>query len=162
MGSLLCLPGNDPGTEAWIGTLADALLPDAPREIVAWRHWSTALPPDPAFEAAALAGRTPDVVIAKSFGTLVAARACSDGRLAPGRLLLLGVPADSLGADDVARLGALARSKGCLFVQQRDDVTGRASTLRALLPASAELLEVSGSDHRYATDEIQPVLDGWP
>lgn len=101
-------------------------------------------------------------MIAKSFGTIVAVRAWAAGSLAPARALLVGIPVDGLGAEDAARLAAFVAATESLCVQQRDDVTGSAAALRALVGPDAALREVSGSDHRYALAEVLPALADWP
>lgn len=68
------LPGRRSETEAWLRSLLVAAeLPDA--GIVRYRHWDTNVEVSAPFEAARLANQAPQLVIAKSLGTVVAATA---------------------------------------------------------------------------------------
>ena len=159
MKPVLGLPGRNPETENWLASLLET-LGEHDAEVARYRHWQNDSDPDVDSEATAhpVAGRK--LVIAKSMGTMVLLASAQQGD--PERAVLIGVPVHGYSEAQLDALQALSRRLPCLFIQQIDDFTGSAATLRAALGESAALEEVAGSDHMYAdVDELVALIGNW-
>lgn len=100
----LLLPGNSPRHAEWVEQLKQSLSPDY-HTIIAhhYRHWQTGEPKaavDTEITDAYKEVQKLDsyVIIAKSIGTVIAAKATAKGVFTPQKLVFLGVPIDG-GAD---------------------------------------------------------------
>lgn len=146
---LIALPGRNEQTDAWLRSLlTDSRLRS--EGIVRYRHWDSAIDADADFEAQRLAGLSPDLVIAKSFGTVVAATAFRSHHFRPQRAILIGAPFSALDPGDLVNLRRLAEGAETLFIQQAEDPGGAASQLGGALRLSqANVVIVPGSDHAY-------------
>ena len=159
MNPVLGLPGRNPETEGWMSALLIA-LGNADAEVVRYRHWQSGGDPDVASEAIEhpVAGRR--LVVAKSMGTMVLLAGAENG--APERAVLIGTPIRSYTDAQVQALQTLAAGVPCLFIQQANDFTGSAASLRAVLGDQVVLREVAGSDHVYAdVEELSILIEGW-
>jgi len=156
---VLGLPGRNPETESWMSSLLATLrLNDT--EVASYGHWRKGEAPDIAQEADRFPIAARSLVIAKSMGTMVLLAAAETGR--PERAVLIGTPIDAYSDAQAEVLKSLITSLPILFVQQTNDFTGSAASLRALLGAEATILEMVGSDHVYAdVDELAMLIGGW-
>lgn len=148
---LLGLPGRNPETEAWMAALLDALH-DRGGRTIHYRHWDDGSEPDVTGEAHRLSGLEPDLVVAKSMGTLVAATAFRGHDFRPGAVVLIGSPVGHLPESTLALYTELADAVPTLFIQQEEDFTGPFRSVEALAARCdrAEAAAVPGSDHVYA------------
>jgi hypothetical protein len=147
MKPVLGLPGRNPETEAWMTELLSAAgCKDA--EVARYAHWQEGGDPDVAREASgqSLSGRR--LVVAKSLGTMVLLAAAK--RDHPERAVLIGTPIKAYSEAQIEALKTLAARLPCLFIQQSEDFTGSAASLRAVLGEALAFAEVPGSDHVYA------------
>lgn len=159
---VIALPGRNVQTDAWLrAILADSSVPSD--GIVRYRHWDNAIDADADFEARRLAGLAPDLVIAKSFGTVVAATAFSSHRFRPQSAILIGTPFGALDAEDLIGLQRLAEGAKTLFIQQEEDPGGPASQLGASLRLpQANVVAVPGSDHLYQdVARVAAIIRDW-
>ena len=159
MKPVLGLPGRNPETENWLASLLET-LGEHDAEVARYRHWQNDSDPDVDSEATAhpVAGRK--LVVAKSMGTMVLLASAEQGD--PDRAVLIGVPVHGYAEAQIDALQALARRRPCLFIQQTDDFTGSAATLREILGEGVVLEEVAGSDHIYAdVDELASLISNW-
>jgi hypothetical protein len=145
----IALPGRHPQTEAWLRSLLRAAgLPVD--ELIRYRHWSSAVEASAAAEAERLADAAPSLVVAKSFGTVVAATAFDRHNFRPAGAVLIGTPYEAIAAEDLELLRRLARGLPTLFIQQSDDPGGPASRLATTLDVpDGAVAEVPGDDHLY-------------
>ena len=145
----IALPGRHPQTEAWLRSLlAAAGLPfDA---VIRYRHWTSGVEANAAAEAERLADAAPSLLVAKSFGTVVAATAFDRNNFRPAAAVLIGTPYQAIPAADVRLLRRLARESPVLFIQQSDDPGGPASRLASTLEVvDSTVAAVPGDDHLY-------------
>jgi hypothetical protein len=156
------LPGRRSETEAWLRSLLVAAgLPEA--SVVRYRHWDTDVEASGAFEAARLANQSPQLVIAKSLGTVIAATAFCLHEYRPTAAVLIGTPYAALESSDLHFLQQFAAGVETLFIQQSEDPGGSAAQLRtALQLARGEVAAVPGDDHLYSdTTALAAVLRRW-
>jgi hypothetical protein len=119
--------------------------------------------PDPAPEARIAAESRADLVIAKSFGTLVTMVAGRDLGFAPPACVFLGTPlrrSPDMAALLVAHLSAVPT----LLIQQTSDFNGSFAEVAAVAARapSAMALEIPGDDHLYEDlDAIAPLIEAW-
>ena len=161
--SVVALPGRRSETEPWLRALLDASgHPDA--RVVRYRHWDTAHEASVAVEAERLADAAPRIVVAKSFGTIVAATAYDAWRFRPAYGLFVGTPYAAIDDDALHLLRRFAAEVTTLFIQQAEDPGGAASALAATLRLRrGEVVEVPGSDHLYRdVDALAAIVRRWP
>lgn len=119
--------------------------------------------PDPRPEARTAAESGADLVIAKSFGTLVTMIAARDHGFAPKACVFLGTPlrrASDMGMRLAAHLSAIPT----LLIQQTADFNGAFEEVAAVAgrAPSALALEIPGDDHLYEDiDAIAPLVEAW-
>jgi pimeloyl-ACP methyl ester carboxylesterase len=158
------LPGRQPETESWLrSVLSAAMLPA--EGMVRYRHWDEDVDASAGFEAERLCGLTPALVVAKSFGTAIAAAAFGlhqfrpraavligtpYQQFCPGAADLSGTPYDAVAGTALALLRQLAQGVETLFIQQVQDPGGSSGELARTLQLSGGQVEaVPGSDHMY-------------
>ncbi|MFN7571136.1 MAG: hypothetical protein ACK5TK_06745 [Betaproteobacteria bacterium] len=141
--------------------LAASALPT--EGLVRYRHWDNAVDADVDFEAKRLADLSPPLAIAKSLGTVIAARAFCTHRFRPRSAILIGTPYGAGEPADLACLRQLAEGVETLFIQQTEDPGGAASRLAASLRLSqSEVTTVPGNDHVYAdVQALAAVIREW-
>lgn len=146
---VVALAGRHAQTESWLrSVLAAVPLPD--EGLLRYRHWTGEGEASVEDEAKRLATLSPDLVVAKSFGTVVASRAFVAHGFRPRAAVLVGTPYAALDADAVQALRELAGAVETLFIQQTADPGGPASRLSATLGLTrGEVAEVPGDDHLY-------------
>jgi pimeloyl-ACP methyl ester carboxylesterase len=158
---ILGLPGRLPETAPRIAALGRALGGEV--EVQRYAAWPGDPIPDEVAEAARAAGHSPDLVIAMSFGCLVAMAARETHGLTAKAYVFLGAPVRRLAVE--GRLGLLARQAQAaptLFIQQTEDFTGPYRELLAALPREAVAHEVPGADHVYdAAAGLAGVVARW-
>jgi len=160
---LLGLPGRNPETEAWMAGLLDALGLGA-GETVHYRHWDDGGEPDVTGEAQRLAGLEPELVIAKSMGTLVAATAHAMHDFRPRAAVLIGSPIGHLPKEVLMVYMELGNVVPTLFIQQEEDFTAPFAAVEALAGRCrlSEAVAVPGSDHVYAdVDALVRRIQRW-
>ncbi len=159
MKPVLGLPGRNHETESWMTALLTE-LGCAGAEVARYDHWRSGGDPDIGREAGRhpVAGR--ELVVAKSMGTMVLLASAAQG--APARAVLIGTPIGAYPQAQVQALQALIGRLPCLFIQQKDDFTGTAAALQAVVGDSAELRVIAGSDHVYAdVAELAGLIRRW-
>ncbi len=159
---ITALSGRRIETEVWLKSLlAAAKYPDA--EVTRYRHWETDAEASVAFEAARLANQSPQLVIAKSLGTVVAATAFCLHEFNPTIAVLIGIPYVALESNEVQFLRRFAASIDTLFIQQAQDPGGSAALLAAALRITrGEVVVVPGNDHLYSdTTALASILGRW-
>jgi hypothetical protein len=167
------LPGRTPETKEWIQQLLTAAgFPEA--DIAHYSHWERQhegevdLPRWNSLvtqEAERLQGQSDCLVVAKSFGTLVAALAFELTSFRPSAAIFIGTPLRSLSSDQLQLYGNVANHVPLLFIQQSLDPGGSYAELHAKVRtfSHAGAAEVPGSDHLYSdisklVDVIRPWL----
>ncbi len=156
------LSGRRIETEAWMQSLlVAAQYPVA--GIIRYRHWDTDAEASVAFEATRLASQSPQLVIAKSLGTVIAATAYTLHQFRPAFAVLIGTPYAALEGNEVQFLRHFAASVDTLFIQQAQDPGGSADRLVAALQVNrSEVVEVPGNDHLYTdTTALASILGRW-
>ncbi len=159
---ITALSGRRIESEAWLNALLAAS--NYPEVVVTrYRHWETGAEADVAFEAARLANQAPQLVIAKSLGTVIAASAFCQYEFHPTKAIFIGAPYAAIGHGESQFLRRFAASIDTLFVQQAQDPGGSAAGLATSLQLSrGEVVEVPGSDHLYSdTNALALILCRW-
>jgi len=158
---ILGLPGRLPETAPRIEALGLALADQV--EVQRYAAWPGDPIPDEAAEAARAARHSPDLVIAMSFGCLVAMAARETHGLNAEAYVFMGAPVRRLAVEGRLRLLARqAQAAPTLFIQQTDDFTGPYRELLAALPPDAVAHEVPGADHVYdAAGGLAEVIARW-
>ena len=151
---ITALPGRNVETEAWLkSVLIAAKYPDA--EVTRYRHWETNAEASVALEASRLVNQSPQLVIAKSLGTIIAATAFCLHEFRPTIAVLIGTPYISLKSNEVQFLRRFAAGVDTLFIQQAQDPGGSADLLSAALQLTrGKVIEVSGNDHLYSDTSV--------
>jgi len=166
------LPGRNSETKEWMRELLTATgFPEA--EIAHYRHWQHGFEGDVdlprwnslvTYEAERLRNRADCLVVAKSFGTLVAASAFGLTSFRPNAAIFIGTPLRNLSSEQSQLYGNLSNHVPALFIQQSLDPGGSYAELYARVEifAHAEAAEVSGSDHLYGDiSELANVIKPW-
>ena len=115
-------------------------------------------------EASLLSGLKPTVLVAKSFGTHVAALAHEQRNFKPGVAILIGTPFAPMTEQELNRFQVFASSQPTLFIQQEADPGGSAASLAGALRLNdATISAVPGNDHLYSNvNELAKIVLGWP
>ena len=156
------LAGRRSDTELWLRALLRAVgLPDG--GVVRYRHWSSDVDASVPFEAAHLHDQAPQLVIAKSLGTVIAATAFAQHGFRPAAAALVGTPFQAVAPEDLRLLQQFARGVDTIFIQQIDDPGGPAAALHdALQLTRGQVAAIPGNDHAYAdTAAMVNVLRPW-
>lgn len=159
---VVALPGRNSETESWLRNLLFATgLPDS--GVVRYRHWNSDSEASVPFQASLLSDQTPQLVVAKSLGTLIAATAFGHHRFRPAAAVMVGTPFHAIVAQDLRLLQEFARGVETLFIQQVQDPGGSASELHGALQLTrGQVAAVPGSDHLYSdTSSLVNALRPW-
>ncbi|MFV2090200.1 MAG: hypothetical protein ACC642_06065, partial [Pseudomonadales bacterium] len=119
--------------------------------------------PDLLHEVGRLHIQASDLVVAKSFGTLVLL-AYSHQQGSPSRAVFIGTPLKGYSAQRIELLKVFCRETPSLFIQQTSDFNGSYAEVAAAVGdcAAAELVEIPGGDHVYAdTSELATIIERW-
>ncbi len=161
---IIGLAGNDPATEAWMQSLVDALPTASPGSfVVRYGHWDDGSRYDIAREAAKLQATTPDLILAKSLGVMIAVDAFAHRGCEPARAVFMGTPLRLFGDVESDRLRTFVQGVPTLLIQQRDDRTGTYAALEACLTERvvARMVEIPGHDHAYPQEVVMPIISRW-
>jgi hypothetical protein len=159
---IIALPGRSVETETWMKKLLAAMsLPDA--TIIRYQHWDKDIEASVSFEAARLTEQRPQLVIAKSLGTVIAATAFHLHGFRPATAVLIGTPYAALPSGDIEILQRFAANVQTLFIQQTEDPGGAADTLSASLQLTQGIVAaVPGNDHIYSdTAALVAAFNSW-
>lgn len=163
---LLGLPGRKSSTFQQMLDLTSRLRVAQDEAVVqAYGFWGAAEhpDPDPRPEARIAAASKADLVVAKSFGTLVTMIAGRDHGFSPRACVFLGTPLRR--APEMAmRLASHLAAVPTLLIQQTDDFNGAFAEVAAVAAGapSATVLEIPGSDHLYEDlDMIASPIEAW-
>ena len=159
---VVALPGRRTETEPWLRSLLVAAgWPDS--GLVRYRHWDTDAEASVSFEASRLATQAPQLVIAKSLGTVIAATAFGHHGFLPAAAVLVGTPFQAVAAEDLRLLQQFARGVETLFIQQAEDPGGSAAALHTALQLTrGQVAAVPGNDHLYLdTSALIGALQRW-
>ncbi len=159
---VVALPGRRSETERWLRDLLHTVgLPDS--GVVRYRHWSSEVEASVSFEAALVADQTPQLVVAKSLGTVVAATAFAHHGFRPAAAVLVGTPFQAVAAEDLRLLQNFARGVETLFIQQIQDPGGPVAALHnELLLTRGQVVAIPGGDHLYSDlSALVDVLRPW-
>lgn len=157
------LPGRKEDTEAWMEQLFCALSMVC-IQVAHYRHWDEPLSANPEFEALRLKGLQVDLLIAKSFGTVVASLAFSLYLFRPAAAVFIGTPLKQLTSMVMESIAQFAQQTPTLFIQQSDDIKGTYAqvTNTVLKFKRAETAEVPGDDHLYDNiPELVSIIKPW-
>lgn len=163
---LLGLPGRKSSTfDHMVDLTARLRLAQDSVAVQSYGFWGPEDDPNPAVEPeaqiAAVSGA--DIVVAKSFGTLVTMIARRDFGFAPSACIFLGTPLRR--SPDIAmRLAEHLAAIPTLLIQQTADFNGSFAEVAAVAAGapSAIALEVPGGDHLYEDiDAIAPLIEAW-
>jgi hypothetical protein len=159
---VVALPGRRIETGGWLkSVLVTAGFPES--DVIRYRHWTTDDEASVAFEATRLANQSPELVIAKSLGTVIAATAFCLHGFRPAAAVLIGTPYAAIESNDLQCLQRFAAGVLTLFIQQSDDPGGSAARLHAVLGiASDGVVAVPGNDHLYSdTNALGAIIRRW-
>ena len=166
------LPGRTPETKEWMQQLLTATgFPEA--DIAHYSHWEREFEGEVdlprwnslvAHEAERLQGQSDCLVVAKSFGTLVAASAYGLTSFRPSAAIFIGTPLRNLSSEQLQLYGNVSNHVPALFIQQSLDPGGSYAELHAKVGtfSHAEGAEVPGTDHLYSDiSKLVDVIKPW-
>lgn len=159
----VALSGRNPNTASWMLSVTSLIgLPE--NCLHHYRHWSSEEMANVEHEARLLTGLKATVLVAKSFGTHVAALAHEQRNFKPAVAVLIGTPFSPMTEQELNRFQIFASSQPTLFIQQETDPGGNAALLAgALRLRNATVAAVPGNDHLYSNvNELAKVILGWP
>lgn len=148
----LLLPGVNPATVEWLDLVVDKLELNSKQSLsFKYSFWSDSnRKPNLQNEIGRLPAQSFDLVIAKSFGTLVLLQALLDDRISCAKAILFGIPikvtANVPGFQAEEAFSQLG-DPAFFLIQQQEDKLGPAEQLAELQPAN--LLTIPGNDHHY-------------
>ncbi len=154
----LLLPGNSPRHAVWIEELGVALAGNFDTiKTQHYHHWQTrakwADVGHEIVEASNLSENLdPYVIVGKSIGTVIAARATAEGILRPEKLILLGVPING-GADSKLFIQWLRKiTVPVVILQNTSDPLGSYADIETAfgdVSANVTLVQLPGDTHDY-------------
>jgi len=154
----LLLPGNSPRHAEWIEALKDAV--SSQFEVTKtqhYAHWQTGeqwanVEHEINVSKEKVASLEPYVIIAKSIGTVIAAKGTASQVLQPEKLILLGVPIKG-GADIETFLAFLQKIKiPVIIVQNTADPFGSFADVKSVFQGAGphtSFIELPGDTHDY-------------
>lgn len=151
----LLLPGINPGTIEWISELAEELgIAPGESHIHRYSFWSdNSIEPDLTNEASYLPKDEYDLVVGKSFGSLIVMQAHLENRIQYDRAILLGIPIKSFQKRSISQEAlSLLQDDKIFVIQQRNDKFGMIEELGENKPVN--LLTIDGDDHLYNNYEL--------
>lgn len=162
---VLGLPGQRAATQEWLQRLLRHLaLPEASLSVQHYQCWDHGQGPvEMATEAQRAREALPNLVIAKSAGTMVALHAAAQAGFSARACVFIGTPINAYGERLRVALGALAARLPLLLIQQSQDPTGSCASLGAAMgDAPARIEEIAGNDHAYADlDVLRDLIQPW-
>ena len=164
---ILGLPGQNQSTFHWmqeiLGTIQTENLTTSTQSYKFWDQPGSAL--DEALEIGRASEFNPDLIVAKSLGTIITLLGISQGKVSPRYCVYIGIPVSSVDESVIEILsGDHATGIVSLFIQQSHDRTGGYSQLCDLLPVRRNFttVEVPGEDHVYSDVlELGKIINGW-
>lgn len=164
---LLGLPGRKASTLAQMAELVGSVrLGQVEARVQEYGFWGAeeVADPDPAPEAAIAAASGAEVVIAKSFGTLVTMTAASRCGFRPSRCVFIGTPLVRLEGAGLDLLVAHCAGTPTLFIQQTADFNGAFGSLSKVVSGAEHIacVEVPGDDHLYSDlPRLVEIIETW-
>ena len=159
---ILGLPGVKIETKEWMQSLFSALGANSfESKIHLYRHWSDNVEADIDYEASCLENLSVDLVIAKSFGTLITTHTFASFNFKPKTAVLIGSPLKRHGLDNFGLLKRFVESVPTLFIQQTSDFNGSYGELKEVVQTypNGSIVEVPGNDHIYSNiEELQKII----
>jgi len=147
---LLALPGKNKATYQWFSNLLKHINIDAAttaiQEYDCWLTSEEEL--NLAVESEKAKASKPDIIMAKSIGTIVALTAFAESAK-DKKFVFIGTPIHLYNAEWLNALKKLSFESDVLFIQQRFDRTASAEDLGSVLGQACTVTEVPGSDHLY-------------
>lgn len=164
---MLVLPGQNADNWNWAkdlsARLGKATGHDCPVfEYPWWKDPTIRI--DPEGIARSLTAMNHSVIVAKSVGTLICSLAIHRGFIQPEKVVLIGIPLNTVGAEEISWLQEIPRlGVKVLVIQQSNDKVGKYADIVARLPGSGvDFIEVVGEDHRYRdTGSISKLCIDW-
>ena len=161
--NLLALPGKNQTTHQWCMTLLNTI--DIGATTTAIQKYDCWLTPGEEINLELESGKAkvsgPDIVLAKSLGTVIAATAFAEISTNM-KFIFIGTPIQLYRSDWMVSLKKLPLDTDVLFIQQRFDRTGTAKELRSALSEKCTLKEIPGSDHLYNdTANVVEAIESW-
>ena len=164
--NILGLPGRNDATGPWMDRILSNVASNSDRyETQYYQAWQNNTEVDEDYELAKAAAFQPDLIIAKSLGTLLTLIGYQRNLLQASRCVLIGIPASNLRAEEIKMLSDWqVTGVKTLFIQQTSDVTGSFAALKDILPNSTSITvkEIPGEDHVYGdVDELVILIQDW-
>lgn len=154
----LLLPGNSPRHREWVDRLYENLSPQFDSaEVQYYRHWQTGeKKADVGYEMVVAKDKAAKLgsyaIVAKSIGTVIAARGTAEGLLSPDKLVLLGVPINGGAPRDQFYQWLDHIGVPVVVVQNEHDTLGSFDDVKAAFDGSSEhitFVETPGDTHDY-------------
>jgi len=160
---LLALPGKSQTTYQWFSTILNAIEIGATKSAIQkYECWLTTQEElNLAVESEKAKAWKPDIVMAKSLGTIVALAAFAENSKNK-KFVFIGTPIHIYNSEWLGILKKLILESDVLFIQQRFDRAGTAEDLRTVLAETCTIKEVSGSDHLYNDiAALKKAIESW-
>ncbi len=154
----LLLPGNSPHHKKWIEDLKDFLAPYFETVVTQhYQHWESGEAwANIEYEVASAKEKSqhlsPYIIIGKSIGTIITARAVADATLHPKKIILLGVPLKITDAFDQFIQDLKQTTIPVIIAQNSADPFGSFANLKNALNDTGNnvsVIELPGETHDY-------------
>ena len=166
--NILGLPGKNSATGPWMEEILSQIdLPEDTRNTQYYKAWQEAGSEiDEVVELDLAAGFDPNLIVAKSMGSILTLIGVGAGKLKPTACVLIGVPVNGLLETEKSVLQNWQDTGiSLLCIQQTSDVTGTYEQLEDLAPEAnglVTLVEIAGSDHVYSdVPELTQIINKW-
>lgn len=163
MQTRLIVPGLKAVNREWMAQLSSAL--DSSWMSIEYPWWCSANEIDMEPVIDAIAKANPDIVVAKSIGTLFISIALNRSLISPKHIVFLGIPKKAISEEEYGEiLKALANERSSfLLIQQTNDFLGSFAEIRENTNAAGlELFEIDGGDHQYDDyTQISRKINDW-
>ncbi|WCN08898.1 hypothetical protein [Marinomonas mediterranea] len=147
----LLVPGLKAVNREWMKNLSSSLDSSwLSIEYPWWNNDEAEINIEPVIDA--MTEANPDIVIAKSIGTLFTSIALNRGLISPKYIVFLGVPKKAISEEEYGEiLTAIGdEDSSFLIIQQTNDFLGSfAEICESVKVESLDLFEINGSDHLY-------------
>ena len=163
MQTRLIVPGLKAVNREWMGQLSSALSSSWMSIEYPWWSNDDGIDMEPVIDS--IAETKPDIVVAKSIGTLFTSIALNRSLISPKYIVFLGIPKKAISEEEYGEIiKAVANEKSSfLLVQQTNDFLASFAEIRENMKSeNHECFEIEGSDHAYDDyTQITGIINNW-
>ena len=150
MQTKLIVPGLKSVNREWMGKILSTLSPSWMSIEYPWWCSDDEIDIEPVIDA--IAEAKPDIVVAKSIGTLFTSIALNRSLISPKYIAFLGIPKEAISEEEYGEIirAVANESSSFLLIQQTNDLLGSFAEIRENTKSEKlELFEIEEGDHLY-------------